>query len=314
MEYFELLFGIIALVYGGKYLVKGGVSIAVRYNIPTLVVGVTIVAPGTSAPELLVSINAAITGHPEIAVGNVIGSNISNIALVLALTAIIIPIPVKKQSLLTDWPVMMLASILFFLFILNDIFELYEGIIFVLLLTGYILFLIRKSRRNIIVPEVEIKSDYSVPISLLIVILASVSLALGAHFLVSGASEIARFIGVSERVISITIVAFGTSVPELATSIIAAMRKEMDISIGNIIGSNIFNMLAVLGITGIVIEIPVLHNAFRYDIMWMLAISVALFLFIFPFKDRHLRRWAGVILFISYLYYVFMLFHAEYSK
>ncbi len=306
MEYLKFIVGLIILVFSGKYLVQGGVSIAKYFKIPPLVIGLTVVAFGTSAPELIVSINAAISGNPEIAFGNVVGSNISNIGLVLAITALLIPIPVHKNSLRIDWPMMMILSILLYIFIIDDGLTYYEGILFFLLLLGYLYYMINKSRKehDSSSDDVSGMKQLGLGLSILIILASSFGLAFGADFLVEGASEIALSWGVSKRVISITIVAFGTSVPELTASIIAATKKQTDISIGNIIGSNIFNIAVVLGVTSMIKNIPVDHIAFSFDIIWMLFMAVLLFLFIFPFKTVYLNRVEGALLLIAYGIYM----------
>ena len=308
MEYIEFLSGLALLIISGKYIVDGGVSFARHFKIPTLVIGVTVIAFGTSAPELIVSINAAISGNPEIAFGNVVGSNISNIGLVLGLTAVLIPIPVNRVSFRVDWPVMMFASILLYIFILNDLIGFWEGAILFLILISYLLFTVRKSRSKKQNKDNTEKPAFTLLISIIIIVLSSVGLAFGADFFVDGASSIAESWGVSKRVISITIVAFGTSAPELTASITAALKKETDISIGNIIGSNIFNIMAVLGITSMVQEIPVNHIAFSFDIIFMLFVSLLLFLFIFPFKTIYLNRVEGMLLVLSYIIYIVLVF------
>ena len=311
MEYIEFLSGLALLIVSGKYLVDGGVSFARHFKIPTLVIGVTVVAFGTSAPELIVSVNAAISGSPEIAFGNVVGSNISNIALVLGVTAILIPIPVNRISFRLDWPVMMFASILLYVFILNDLISFFEGLILFLILISYLFFTVNRSRKKTKGGDTNNNTEkpkFTLILSIAVVILSSIGLAFGADFFVDGASTIAESWGVSKRVISITIVAFGTSAPELTASIIAALNKETDISIGNIIGSNIFNIMAVLGITGMVHEIPVDHVAFSFDIIWMLFVSILLFLFIFPFKTIYLNRVEGMLLVLSYIIYISLVF------
>lgn len=306
MEYIKFVAGLAILVFSGKYLVQGGVSLARYFKISTLVIGVTVVAFGTSAPELIVSINAAVSGNPEIAFGNVIGSNISNIGLVLAITALLIPIPVHKNSLRLDWPMMMLACSLLYIFILDDNLAYYEGIILFVILLAYLYFLITKSRKEHVPETSEAEQDkqYKLWVSIVLIAVSSLGLAFGADFLVDGATDIASSWGVSKRVISITIVAFGTSVPELTASIMAAAKKQTDISIGNIIGSNIFNIMTVLGITSMVKDIPVDHLAFSFDIIWMLFIAVLLFLFIYPFKTVFLNRVEGALLLLAYAIYM----------
>ncbi len=306
MDYLIFILGLTLLVFSGKYLVQGGVSIAKHFNIPPMIIGVTIIAFGTSAPELLVSVQAALSGNPEIAFGNVVGSNISNIGLVLAFTAILIPIPVHRNALRIDWPVMMLASVLLYVFTLNNVLGLYEGLILFALLIAYLYYSVSKAKKDAVneqADETE-KAQYTLIISILIIIISSVGLAFGANYLVDSAVNIATEWGVSKRVISITIVAFGTSVPELTASIIAALKKQTDISIGNIIGSNILNIMAVLGVTSMIQEIHIDHIAFAFDIIWMMFVAILLFLFIYPFKTVYLNRVEGVLLFVSYIIYL----------
>ncbi len=306
MDYFLFAIGLVLLVYSGKYLVQSGVSVARHFNIPTLIIGITIIAFGTSAPELIVSVKAALTGNSEIAFGNVVGSNISNIGLVLAITALLIPIPVGKTSWRVDWPVMMIASILLYAFTLNNVLGFWESFILFVFLIAYLFYSVKSSSPDVVSEKNNDnnKAQYKLWISFVIIVAASIGLAYGADLLVSSAVNIATKLGVSKRVISITIVAFGTSLPELTASIIAALKKQTDISIGNIIGSNIFNIMAVLGITGMIHPIEIDHIAFSFDIIWMMFVSVLLFLFIFPFKTVYLTRVEGVLLFLSYILYL----------
>ena len=309
MDYLYLFLGFIILLYSGDLLVKGGVALSSHFRISTLVVGVTVVSFGTSAPELFVSLDAALSGSPDISIGNIVGSNISNIALVLGFTAILLPLPVRSNSIKYDWPVMMGASLLFYIFILNHKLETYEGIIFIILLISFMVWTIWNSRReNRGLAEEFPEAKYSIPIAVLLLIASSVGLYFGANLLVDSAKNIAIEFGVSERVIGLTIVAFGTSVPELATSAVAAFKKEMDISIGNIIGSNIFNIFGVLGVTSIVKNIRITEAIISFDVLIMLAISVLLFLLILPLKKGKLHRWKGVLLLSSYFIYVYLVF------
>jgi len=308
LEYLLLLLGFVLLLFGGKFLVNGSVSIANHFRISKLVIGVTVVSFGTSAPELFVSSLASYTGHPEVALGNVIGSNIANIALVLALTAIIFPIPVRKNSVKLDAPFMLLISGLLYVFMLvNSNLSRFEGFVFILLLIGYNVFIIYKSRAEDNIETTIGDGHLSVQKSVVIVLIATVGLAAGSHLLVENASKIAQSLGVSERVIAISLIAFGTSLPELATSAIAALKKEMDISIGNIIGSNIFNILAVLGVSSLIKPMKVSEKFIRVDIFWMMAISLLLFIFILPFKGGRLSRLKGALLFFIYGIYLFFL-------
>jgi cation:H+ antiporter len=308
MEYLLLLTGFALLLFGGKYLVTSGVALAVKFNMSPLVVGLTIVSFSTSAPELFVSLIAAIKDHPEVAMGNVIGSNIANVALVLALTALIIPIPVRSNSVKIDAPFMLAVSILLWVFILNNNLSRAEGLVFVLLLIIYICVLIFFSAgRNVDVEKYQTGAMKLWKI-LALFIIADAGLLLGSELLVNNASLIATDLGVSERVIAITVVAFGTSLPELATSVIAAFKKQMDISIGNILGSNIFNILAVLGITGMIQPIPVSGGFLDFDIFWMFGTSLLLFIFILPFKGGRLTRSKAAILIACYGVYIYMLY------
>ncbi len=309
MEYIFLIIGFVLLLFGGKFLVKAGVALASRFNVSSLVVGLTVVSFGTSAPELFVSVESAIKNSPEFAVGNVIGSNIANIALVLAITALIFPMPVKSTSIKIDAPFMILISILVWVLMLNGILGRFEGVTLVVLLVIYTVGLIYYSRKN---RHNNLKSADSGNISLgktiFLLILAIAGLAVGSELLVENARFIAIKFGVSERVIGITVLALGTSLPELATSAIAAFKKEMDISIGNVIGSNIFNILSVLGITSLVKPIPVSQDFLSFDIFWMVGISVLLFFFILPFKGGTLSRPKAFILFAIYCIYVYLLY------
>ncbi|MGQ1911182.1 calcium/sodium antiporter [Marinifilum sp. RC60d5] len=309
MDYLFLIIGFIVLLYSGDLLVKGGVALSSHFKISTLVVGVTVVSFGTSAPELFVSLDAALSGSPDISIGNIVGSNISNIALVLGFTAILLPLPVRSNSIKFDWPVMMGASALFYIFILNNKLETYEGIIFVLLLISFMVWTVWNSRRESrSMVESFKEAKYSIPVSIILLLASSLGLYFGANLLVDSAKNIAIDFGVSERVIGLTIVAFGTSVPELATSAVAAFKKEMDISIGNIIGSNIFNILGVLGVTSIVKNIQVSEAIISFDVLIMLAVSFLLFLLILPLKNGKLHRWKGVLLMASYFIYVYLVF------
>ena len=369
MEYLLLISGFVILLYSGNYLVRGSISLAHKYRVSTLVIGVTVVSFGTSAPELFVSVIAAAQGHPAITVGNIIGSNIANIALVLAATSIIIPIPVKTNTIKYDWPVMMITSIIFYIFILYGYLRLWQGIIFIVFLVSYVflsLFFSKKNyepatgtklhmhntlpftllfiffisigllllssypvinlvlvlslisyslvslffpkKNNVPSTGKKIQVQYSLPVALLVISLSGICLALSSYLLVNNAVSIAKNIGISERVISISVIAFGTSVPELATSMIAAFKKEMDISIGNIIGSNIFNILGVLGIASLITPIPINEMILKVDVLWMLGISFLLLLFILPLKGGKLTRMKGTTLLVIYCVYIYLLF------
>jgi len=306
MAYLLLVAGLILLVISGDQLVTSGVSIARKFNIPTIIIGVTIIAFGTSAPELIVSADAAISGYPDISVGNIVGSNIANIGLVLALTAIILPIPVKAKTLGRDWAVVMIATLLMFLFFWDNNYTRFESSVLFLMLVAYLVYTVKSSKSN--KEEHADPPKYKLPIAILVLALSIVGLFGGAQLFVKSAVGIAQDLGVSERVISITLVAFGTSVPELATSIIAALKKETDISIGNIIGSNLFNILAVMGLTGIIqpFEISNFSSTYLFDFSVMTAFAVVLLLMIIPLSKGKLHRWKGAILLAGYLTYIYM--------
>ena len=308
-DYIFLLVGFILLMLSGDFLVKGSVSLAGHFKVSKLVVGVVIVSFGTSAPELVVSVDAAIKGHPDIAIGNVVGSNIANIALVLGLTAVILPIRVKKQAIHFDWAFMMLISILLYVFCLNFKLQFFEGLIFLVILALFIARSVLKSRKeNLKSLEEPVKPKHKLFVSFLLVALASLGLIFGADFLVKGASNIAAKMGVEERIISVSVIALGTSLPELATSIMAAIRKELDIFIGNIIGSNIFNILAILGITSLIKSIDINPMILKFDIFWMLGISFLLFLFILPLRKGIVTRWKGLVFLFVYFLYIYLVF------
>ena len=276
-----------------------------------MVIGLTVVSFGTSAPELLVSVQAALEGHPDIAIGNVIGSNIANLALVLGCTALILPIPVSRDTLRIDWTVMMIATLFFLAAAIDLQITQAEGLGLFAFLILYISFLFyksrkeSKSRRDLIRGQVDVEvKKGSVLIDVLLIILGSLGLVFGADLLVQGATDLASAMGVSEHVIAVTVVAFGTSVPELATSVIAALRKELDISVGNLIGSNVFNILAVLGITSMVKDIPVNTEVLGSDMYWVIGITVLVFLL--SIHKYLIHRWKGLVLVAFYLTYIYL--------
>ncbi len=309
MDYLLLVIGFVILLYSGDLLVKAGVALSGHFKISPLVTGVTIVALGTSAPEFFVSLGAAIKGSPDIAMGNVVGSNIANIALVLGVTAMLLPVPVLKKTMHFDWVVMMVASLLLLVFAFDGALVLWEGFVLVTILTWYLASSVYKSRKDIKNNEME---PLTPRLSLLkafgLVAFASVGLYFGADILVESAKNIAITFGVSERIVAITVVALGTSLPELATSVIAACRKQMDISVGNIIGSNIFNILGVLGVTSIIKKISVDKSILEFDIFWMIAISFLLYILVAVPRRQILQRWNGIVFVMVYLSYIAIVF------
>lgn len=297
------------LLGAGHFLVLGGVCLSRRLNISTLVVGLTVVSFGTSAPELLVSLHAAISGHPDIAIGNVIGSNISNIGLVLGITSLIFPLAVRSSSIKFDWPVMMASGLLLYWFGLDGMFNRLEGMIFLVLLVLYIVYSLTKSRKTEArVPKIPVEFKMSFLLTVFVILLSTVGLMFGARLLVQGATDIALFFNVSERAISVSIIAVGTSLPELVTSILAAIKKESDISIGNIIGSNIYNTFGILGVTGAVKPIMLSDKIMGADLFWMMGFFLLLFLLILPFKGGMITRLKGFVLLLLYTLYIYIVF------
>lgn len=267
----------------------------------------TVVSFATSAPELIVSINAALDGFPDLALGNVVGSNIANLGLVLAITILLGPIDVSKSFYTTDWPVMMLASLLFFFFIYFDgVLQQYEGVVMVIFLFVFLVYLLRFQKPAVI--DAEDEPDVMLPTykTALFLGLGGAALWGGSELLINGAVGMATLFGVSERVIAITIVSVGTSIPELAASIIAIINKEKAISLGNLIGSNIFNLLAVLGITSIITPISVMDQGLlTNDIFWLLGISFLVLPLVFIPKGLRLGWRDGVVLLGVYLAFVY---------
>ncbi len=312
--YFDILLlltGLFILILGGDFLVKGASSIALRLRVTPLVVGLTIVAFGTSAPELLISVKSALSGSPDLTMGNVVGSNICNAALVLGVTALISPIQVNADSLKIDWPVAMGSSTLLYFIALTGSITAVEGIIFVCLLLTYIVFLIVKSRKDNralkqleIEPELEEGPSSSSWKDLIFIALGSLGLYYGAEWFVGGAKELAQGLGVQERIIGITVLALGTSLPELTTAIIASLKKETDLALGNVLGSNIFNVLSILGITSLIKTIDVAEKIVQFDMLWMLGITLALL--VFMFTRRMVHRWEGGLLLSIYGFYIYL--------
>ncbi len=311
MSLLWVILGFILLVVGGEFLVRSSVALSFKFNISKMIIGMTVVSFATSAPELLVSLQAALSGSPAIAINNVVGSNIANIGLVLGITAMVGSISVDKSFYKLNWPVMMLFSVVLYFFLKNDsMLSAYEGGI---LFTGLILFLfllIRKTKKNTNIEEVDeslaVVSNFKIFIWLAI---GAISLYFGSEWLVFGAKEIAVAIGVSEAVIGVSLIAIGTSVPELAASVIAAAKQEKAISLGNLIGSNIFNIASVLGLTSMVKSIPVTEpQILSSDIFWMLGFSAVLLPMIFIPKRLQISRAKGFFLVFAYGIFMFLVF------
>ena len=311
MSILLVVLGFTLLVIGGEYLVRSSVALSFKFNISRMVIGMTVVSFATSAPELLVSLQAALKGSPAIAINNVVGSNIANIGLVLGITALVGSIVVDKSFYKINWPVMMLFSLLLYYFLYNDgLLSAMEGGILFLLLILFLFYLLRHVNKNEIAEEVDdalaIVSNFKIFTWLAI---GGVALYFGSEWLVKGAKDIARAVGVSEAVIGVSLIAIGTSVPELAASVIAAAKKEKAISLGNLIGSNIFNIGSVLGLTSLVKPIPITEpQILTRDIFWMLAFAAVLLPMIFIKKRFEITRPKGFILVFAYGAFMFLLF------
>lgn len=307
MDFIYLIGGLLLLFVAGELLVKGAVTVAYRFKISKLVVGLTVVSLGTSAPELFVSLMAALNGHPGIAVGNVVGSNIANLGLVLAITILIFPMAINKKVGRIDYPVLFAATVVLLIIISDRVITFAEGVFLLAVLIVYNIILIRSSRKQTKKLNQEVgvtrKQFY---FGLIFIILGIIGLKFGSQFFLEGAVAIAHNFGMSDHLIGVTIVAFGTSVPELATSAVAAFRKHADISLGNLIGSNVFNIHAVLGITALFTEIPIDERILSFDYLWMFGFIIALIPAIY-FKKRF-DRYEGFLLLAGYIAYVYFAF------
>ena len=311
----SLVGGLVLLVLGGELLVRGGSGLGRAMGLSPLVVGLTIVAFATSAPELAVSLDATLSGSPGLAVGNVVGSNITNVLLVLGLSALLLPVVVGSQLIRTDVPVMVAVSVLVLLIALDGAVGRVEGVLLVVLLVAYVAWILRLSRRQGIdlpVPGAAVAAAPRPLRDAALVVVGVALLVLGARLLVGAATEIAGAFGVSDLVIGLTVVAVGTSLPELATSVIAAVRGQREMAIGNVVGSNIFNLTVVLGLTAAVAPggVPVDPAALRFDLPVMVAVAVALVPIVFT--GRVIARWeAGVFLAYFGVYVGYLLLQAS---
>ncbi|MCK5678875.1 MAG: calcium/sodium antiporter [Flavobacteriaceae bacterium] len=306
MNYILLIAGFIILILGGNWLLKAAVGLSLRLNIPKIVIGMTVVSFATSMPELIVSLNSALEGHADISLGNVIGSNIANLGLVLGIVTVISTISVEKSFYKIDWPVMMLSSVVFYFFIAYDgVLQRYEGLILFILLIVFLVYLL-KFQKPAVVDEMP-EDDIELPIYLVLIYLVIGGLGLwgGSELLIKGAVNLASEYGVSERIIGVTIISIGTSVPELAASIIAVIKKEKAISLGNLLGSNVFNILAVLGITSMVTPLTVQDpGLLTNDIIWMLVIALLIFPLVFAPVRMKLSWKEGLILLGFYVVFI----------
>jgi cation:H+ antiporter len=310
MSLIAIAIGVFLLIKGGDWLMRASVALSFSFSIPKIVIGMTVVSFATSAPELIVSVQAALSGHPDLALGNVVGSNIANLGLVLGITAIISPINVSQSFYKTDWPMMIVASLLFYYFIVTDNkLDAVEGTFMFVLLIFFILYLIKFQSKTELDEKTSIEQVMTLKKTISYLLIGGFSLWLGSETLIKGAVSLAESMGVSERIISVSIVSLGTSIPELTASIIAIINKEKAISIGNLVGSNIFNLMAVLGITAIIHPLSVEDpGLLSNDILWMLGISFLILPLVFLPKSYRLSLRDGLILIVVYGLFLLPLF------
>ena len=317
MTFVYLIAGLVLLVAGAEVLVRGAARLAAQFGIPPLIIGLTVVAFGTSAPETAVSVQSAFNGSGDLAIGNVIGSNIANVLLILGVTALVAPLLVSRQLIRLDVPIMIGASLVTYALAWDGSLSRLDGALLfagVLTYTAFLIISSRREKKNEAGDEFEDEyglheapKPYAWAINAGLVIVGLVLLVGGANFLVEGAVTLARALGISELVIGLTVVAIGTSLPELATSILAAIKGERDIAVGNIVGSNIFNLLCVLGLASLVspAAISVSPNALAFDFPVMIAVAVAC-LPIF-FAGYRINRWEGLLFLAYYVAYTLYL-------
>ena len=306
-----LVLGLVFLVGGGELLVRGAAALALKANIPPLLIGLTVVSMGTSAPELFASVEAALEGHPGLAVGNVLGSNVANLALILGLTALIRPVTVDRMALRLDIPLMLGASLLFVAVASDLKMTRTEGIGALVLMGLFIASLFRRAKQQDNPDDADVSeaggwASRSV-LALLGVILAGTgALYFGSEAFVDGASRIALHMGVSDHVIGLTVVAFGTSLPEIVASGMAAWRGQSDLAVGNVVGSNLFNLLLVLGATATIAPLPMEADVLSWDIWWVLGTAAALIplALLGGLRTPRLGRWQGGLFVLAYLVYI----------
>ncbi|GAB4345108.1 MAG: calcium/sodium antiporter [Flammeovirgaceae bacterium] len=306
--------GMVVMVVGGELLVRGAAGMALRSKISKLMVGLTIVAFGTSAPELFVSVQTSLDRESDLAMGNIIGANICNLALILGLTSLITQVNINIDSIKIDWPMAMGSSLLLFLMAAEGYLVRHEGIFFLMVSSAYIYFLIQKAKKDrkiaaLHTAELNIKDSDKTDMvywlkDMTFIVVGSVALLFGSEWFVDGSILIFQDLGMSQRIIGLFVLAIGTSLPELVTSLIAATRHDADIAVGNLMGSNIFNVMAILGITSIIKTIHVSDEILK-DMIWMLGIT----LIILPMMvyNRKLGKTHGVILLGIYVYYLYSL-------
>lgn len=303
------LLGLVALFVGADLMIRGASRLARHLGVNALVIGLTVVAMGTSTPELLVGVVAAVRGNGDIAIGNVVGSNVANIALILGIAAVIRPIRVQMRLLVREVPLMIFASLAFYIFVLDAELSRWDGLTLLVGFVAYTLYLLESARRES--PALEVEYQRFVPAGgtllghVLLTIVGLATLLVGAHFVVSGAAVAARVLGISELAVGLTLVALGTSLPELATAVAASVQNEGDILVGNVVGSNVFNILAVLGCSATANAVPVAASVIRVEAPVMLAVSVLILPFVWT--TLKLTRLEGGILLAAYAAFIILL-------
>ncbi|HCL58128.1 MAG TPA: sodium:proton exchanger [Spirochaetia bacterium] len=310
IDFLILIAGFFPLIYGANFLVDSASSIAKRHNIPNMVIGLSIVAFGTSAPELVVNLFASVEGSSQIALGNILGSNIFNILGILGISALVYPLTVKTNTTWIEIPLSLMSAVLIF-FTANDAFfekrsfseiSFIDGIVYLFLFIIFLAYIFNLMKQGNFEEEIEIK-EYKTPMSVFLFFSGLILLVAGSKMIVYGASGFAKTLGISERIIALTIISAGTSLPELATSFMAARKKNVDLAVGNIVGSNIFNVFLILGISALVNPLA-LQPESHFDILVNIFSSLLLFIFVFTGKGRKIDRWEGGVFLSLYIAYI----------
>lgn len=313
LNWLFIIIGLAALIAGAEALVRGAGGIALLARMSPAVIGLTIVAAGTSMPELMVSVKASLSGNPGLAIGNVLGSNLLNIGMVLGITALFRPLRIQGNTIRFEWPVLMLATLQFYLLGRDGVIDRVEGIFLTGVMITFMAYAVWLGRQGIVENQGEEpatasfgrKGAAAIVFNLTALTIGAVLLALGADILVKGAVGIADGLGISETIIGLTIVAVGTSAPELVTSVVAALRGQGDLAVGNVVGSSIFNLLAILGIAAVFSPLPVPEEIMARDIWWLIGITALMFPMML--SGKKVSRWEGLILLAAVSAYLVML-------
>ena len=317
MSYILLLIGFGLLIKGADIFVDGASAIAKKLGIPPVIVGLTIVSIGTSAPELAVSLISALEGSNDIAIGNVLGSNLFNSLMVLGVTAIVLPIVIVKKKVKSDFLINLCVTVLLFILTFDSLFgsssntiSRFDGLILVVICIAYMIFLVLKAKKTNMPEPTEEEKNINVFIKILLIIIGATGIVCGGQLVVNSATKIATSLGMSEKLVGLTIVAMGTSLPELVTSVVAALKGENDIALGNVLGSNIFNMLLILGTSSLISSI-VVESGLMIDFIYLIAVTIIMFVLIFVNnkEEKKLGKIEGgllVALYIGYTIYIIM--------